>query len=283
MPVSAKMRAAAGKVRTARRRTARGSAMASINRAVGFNRGRQLVSIPAALRARSMMGGTELKSMDNGKFNQYASTLAGPGVPIQFTGAGTVNSLTYPIEGSSFYNRIGRRTRGVSLELHGIIEPTLTNTAATKAQYARIIIVYDRQSNGATPAVSDILLDYFVGGQTSTTSQSGLNMDNRDRFMILRDRKVLLPPLGISGVAPTTTATGLYTINSDVKESSFNYSEYIKLNGLETQYKSSTPSSESNIGDVATGGYLVVVIQEQILTTQVAWQLSFQTRLKFLD
>lgn len=259
------------------------SATKSINRAVGFNRSRQLVSVPAALRARSLFAGTELKACDTVQFNEYATGVAGAGgAGLVITGAGTVNSLiNYPIEGSSFYNRIGRRTRGVSLELHGKIEPTNANATAVKAQYARIIILYDRQPNGATPSVSTILQDYCIDNTQSTTSQSGLNMDNRDRFQVLRDRKVLLPPLGINGVAPTTSAGGVYTINSDLKDGTFNYSEFIRLNGLETQYKASSTSS-NNIGDVATGSYLILVMQELTGTTG-AWMLSFQTRYKFLD
>lgn len=216
-----------------------------------------------------MMAGTELKSCDEGGRSQ----------PL--TSAGIVDQIIdMPIEGSSFYNRIARRTRGVSLEFHGIIRPTLTNTAASKVQYARILIVYDRQANGALPSGSDILLDYDNGGGTTNTAYSGVNMDNRDRFQIIRDRKMILPPLGALGVASTTTAPSVYTTNADMKDSMFNYSEYIKLNGLETQYKASTGGA---IGDISTGAYLIYLIQDQTDANTTAWQLQWNVRYKFLD
>lgn len=221
-----------------------------------------------------MMAGTELKSCD---------TSGAPGSPLSepFTYAGSVTTLLdMPIEGSSFYHRIARRTRGVSLEVHGMIVPTNTNTAASKLQYARLLLVYDRQANGALPSGSDILLNYDYGGVTNASSFAGVNMDNRDRFQIIRDRKILLPPLGALGVAPTTTSASVFTTNADLKDSTFNFSEYIKLSGLETQYKAST---DGDIGDISTGAYLLYLIQSQSDANTTAWQLQYQARYKFLD
>lgn len=272
MPVSYKNRMTQQKGYAARKavRRARRGVSSQLTRAIGGNISRALVSIPAALRARAGTGATEIKSIDGSNFATMPTFLT----------AGVVQQAisNMPIEGSSFYNRIGRRTRGISLEFHGEVVPTLGNAAAVPQQYARIMIIYDRQPNGALPAIGDVLLDYDHSGNTNTWSFSGLNMDNRDRYVVLRDRKILLPALGINGVASTTGSIPLF--NGDDKASTMIYNEYIKLGGLETQYKA---SSSGAIGDVATGSYIMILISNADANATAAWKLQYNARYKFLD
>lgn len=211
----------------------------------------------------------------------YCPVHGGTPIPFANEANAVVRSLvSYPIEGSSFYNRIGRRTRCVSLEVRGFIQPSKGNAAAVDAQLARIIILYDRQPNGAAPTLGTVLTDYDFNGTATTSAQSGLNMDNRDRFVILRDRKLILPPLGVNGVAPTTTSPNVYTTNSDLSDSQMNYCEYIKTQGLETQYKG---TGGGTISEVATGAYLILLIAQTDSNGTPAWQLNFTVRQKFLD
>lgn len=254
-------------------------ARAVINMTGGANR-RRLVSVPAALRARGGLGGmaTEIKSVDYvGALTEASGTALKLYSPASGVTAAVL--LQMPIEGSSFYNRIARRTRGVSLEIKGHIAPTLSNAAARGLQWGRILIIYDRQPNGAVPSVATILTDYDEGGNAATYSTSGINMDNRDRFLVLRDRKFLLPPIGINGVAPTTTSANLAGTNADMAESRFLFHEFIKLNGLETQYKASTTGA---IGDIASGSYIILCMSETD-TSVAAYQFTYQCRYKFFD
>jgi len=236
--------------------------------------------IPAVMRSRRGLSGpsTELKSVDsNGQNDEAGGTSMALVAPANGTSSGILFQM--PIEGASFYNRIARRTRGVSLEIRGHIKPSLANAAAKGLQWGRILIVYDRQANGAVPSLATVLADYDEAGNVTTVSTSGVNMDNRDRFLILRDRKFLLPPVGINGVAPTTTSPNIVAGNSDIAESKYLFTEYIKLNGLETQYKASTSGA---IGDIATGSYLIYCLDELDLTTS-AWKLTYTVRYKFYD
>lgn len=218
---------------------------------------------------------TELKTCDDNN-----KCLEVSGTPLNFYTVGGGNSasvlLQMPVEGSSFYNRIARRTRGVSLRIKGYIQPTYSNNSAIKEQMGRVVIVYDRQPNGAVPSIATILLDYEQGGSTSTSTFSSINPDQRDRFVILRDRQVLLPAIGVNGAANTTFASA---VNGDLKDSRFVFDEYIKLNGLETQYKASNTGA---IGDIASGSYIILCISDRD-TSSSAWCLSYQARYSFYD
>lgn len=249
-----------------------------VARYIGATSRRQVVSIPAKLRAQGGMA-TELKTCDSSGFQiENGAQLLLCSVASASGGANPSVLLDMPIEGSSFYNRIARRTRGVALRIRGNIWPSLTN-AATPTQYCRIIIVYDRQPNGALPSLQAVLGDYPNGGTINTSIMSGINPDNRDRFMVLRDRQFMLPAVGANGVAPTTTSPQFLTDIGGNKESRLQFDEYIKLNGLETQYKASTGGG---IGDISTGSYLIIAMASSSLASS-PWVLSYQCRYSFYD
>jgi len=197
--------------------------------------------------------------------------------------AGIVTWIPMPQEGSSFYNRIGRRIRAKSLEVKGYVYNTLTNTSAkNELNYMRFMVVYDRQVNGANPSFSDVIQAYNNAGGTTNTALDGMNMNNRDRFMILRDWKIVLPPVGVAGVA-TTYSDGIVT-QASAKEDrgSLNFHDYIKLKGLETQFKGT--SNPSVVGDVSTGAYFFVACTfDETSPANPAWGIKVATRFKFLD
>jgi len=224
--------------------------------------------LPAALNSGTRSGGTELKSVDQ------------PGGQVSIFTAGFIGPVVQPpVEGSSFYHRIGRRTRGVSLEIKGIVSPTLdvNATAPVNAQLARIIILYDRQANGANPAIADVLNAYNNAGATSGgTPYDSLNMNNRDRFIILRDRFMYLPPLATLGGTPAKIQG--VTVDPYANKSLI-YHEFIKLKGLQTHYKAST----GGIGDIATGSFLILTISNGDNNTVGQWALNYGARFKFFD
>jgi len=230
-------------------------------------RARVLARYPAGLVGGR--GATELKSVDTAAVYDIGLGQAGT---IQLV-------LPPPKTGASFYNRVGSRTRAKSLEIRGLIQPTYINTVALRMQYVRIIVLYDRQANGAPPSVADVITDYDTDGNAITGSVlSGLNMNNRDRFLVLRDRKLILPSIGVSGVVdssahfyPDPNAPGTVI-----------YNEFIKLKGLETHYK----ASNGTIGDISTGSF-VILAQQQLPApageTSPAWSFVWRARFKFFD
>jgi len=56
----------------------------------------------------------------------------------------------------------------------------------------RLLLVYDRQPNGAFPAITDILYNQNAG---AVEYGSGVNMTNKSRFSIIRDLRLQIDPL----------------------------------------------------------------------------------------
>lgn len=216
---------------------------------------RTITNQPAALRA--FRG--EIKAVD---------------VPVQNYAVNTTASITQLNAiriGSTYVNRIGRRIEMKNLRLTGILEQL--RTIATE-DYMRVMVVYDRQPNGAFPVLADIIATTDQAAANTTGVFSNINLNNRDRFIFLRDKRVALPSSTITAgvvtnlgpIDPITTLT--------------NFDMFIPLKGLVTQYKAD--SSPAVIGDVATGSLLLVIVGGTAAGSE-GWQIAIETRLRFND
>lgn len=112
---------------------------------------------------------TELKSIDL----DLATTGSGTGDITTTMGRTCANAISI---GADINQRVGRKITIRSLEMHysvfadaDQVDPTLS----------RIMVVFDRQANGTQPAGTDIL--------TASTVYSPKNLNNRERFTILKD------------------------------------------------------------------------------------------------
>jgi len=212
--------------------------------------------------------GTELKSVDSHLDVGFGIT------------DGNILEIGLPIQNPTFYGRIANRTRGVSLELRGLIQTTAANGTEVPNQIGRILVVYDRQPNGAIPASSDILQDFAYDGSTSSTNLSKLNMVNRDRFLILRDRPMWFKAIGADGIADATADP--FSVVNDPNTSSvpgFVYNEHIELKGLQTQYRA---SSTGGIGDISTGAFYLLCMDTTV-SGNSAFKLEVRCRYKYYD
>ncbi len=89
-------------------------------------------------------------------------------------------SLNLIPQGVTESERVGRKCRIRSLVMRGeMVQPTTTDVAAAGAK-GRVIIYVDKQCNGATAAVLDIL--------DTATVNSFRNLANSGRFQILMDK-----------------------------------------------------------------------------------------------
>lgn len=183
---------------------------------------------------------------------------------------GNLACLNLISAGSSFFNRIGRKIALQSIYLNGDIQSGTDPAVSLAQEYLRIIVVYDAQTNGATPVWSDVVQATTQANVTSSLARDGFNLNNRDRFKIIINKRF---------ITPETTAAGINATGGAVTPTMNEYTiqEYRKLNNMETQYKAD--SSPAVIGDVATGG-LFLLVQG---STGGQWLLNWTCRIRYTD
>lgn len=104
--------------------------------------------------------------------------------------AGTTHLLNGISPGTGFNERVGRKfvIKSIQLRLHlsyRYMGDTSMAYGAVPAGILRVVLVWDKQPNGVTPAITDI----FV----TNNAQSMTNLDNRNRFNILMDKVYSTP------------------------------------------------------------------------------------------
>jgi len=169
--------------------------------------------------------------------------------------------------GSAFFNRVGSRIEMKNLQFNGFLGPNTAATSTTPSNL-RLLIVYDRQPVGALPVISDILQDRNQVGTALTGGLSHINLDNRDRFTILRDMRWTVPTVTAGVVTGISIGVGdTWCINT-----------FIKLKGLGTHYKSS--SNPCTIADISTGALYACFVTE---TNDSDWVVEADFRLRYND
>ncbi|MDG0901972.1 capsid/nuclear shuttle family protein [Pseudomonas sp. L01] len=187
---------------------------------------------------------------------------------------GSVTCLNLIRAGSSFFNRIGRRVELKNITFSAAVAPLRTSTTST-SEYIRIIVVYDRQTNGANPAIADVLQSVDQAGANTTTSFSGINLNNRDRFRIFIDERITLPNITVAGAITTSPS-----VDIDPLKTTFNIKRFVKLGRELTQYKAD--SAPAVVGDIATGGLFLVMLGSAGAGTE-AYGLNWESRVRFND
>lgn len=182
-------------------------------------------------------------------------------IPVNTTGSFTLlNGTTL---GSDYTNRIGRKIVCKSMYIRGFVtaENSLNlSAAATPSQQARMILLVDMQPNGAAPAVTDVL--------NTAHPASQLNLNNRDRFKVLRDDVFTLDPISVAAGSVGFCGTTTYEVSC-----------YKKMS-LETIYNS---GSAGTIGDINSGALYMFWIGSAVTGTNTDGAAVVSARLRFLD
>jgi len=206
------------------------------------------------LSVGSGLGTTERKVVD---INTTAYAIESTGTQLQL--------LNGCIPGSQNYNRIGRKIFMRSLQIRGAVN--LTDTTAGLNVVFRMVIVYDKQSNGSAPTWANIFTSQNIAGTTASDVYAMVNLDNRDRFVILRDK--LFVPGAIDNTATQTYAMGPGVIVMN---------EYIPIK-LETIYNAGTAGT---IGDITSGSLYCFWISNANnnagVTASVAFRMRFEDK-----
>jgi len=176
---------------------------------------------------------------------------AGPAANNLIAGMVCLNIIT---QGSAVNNRIGNKINITSIRCRFDIGVTLVPWATYNT--VRYMVIYDRQCNGAYPAITDILRS----NDTSTQHYSSMSIANRDRFVCLREG--------------TTTCD---TAHQQLSQ----FDLFIKCR-LQSQYKAST-AGNLTIGDIATGAVYFIVFGALHAGPVQATIYNFSSRVRYVD
>lgn len=118
--------------------------------------------------ARSLPGAIEKKYLD------IDITNAGD------MSAGVIDSLNLIPAGTSDVTRVGHKVTLKNVNLHFTLTRDDAGTSAPNNLMMRLILLIDKQANGALPAVTDVLKTADIN--------SFRNLDQAERFVILKDK-----------------------------------------------------------------------------------------------
>lgn len=173
------------------------------------------------------------------------------------------------VQGAGNNQRIGNKVSLKALRMKGQI----LNLATAVQTYGRLLVIYDKQPNGALPTYAAVMQTRDSAGAATNTAFSDPNFDNKERFTILRDTTIVFPSV-------TNTVGVLTNVGFDQQSKSdiniFNVDMYIKLKGLHTAYTGAT----AGIADISTGSLLFAVMIHQGAAT---WTFRNVERLTYYD
>lgn len=104
---------------------------------------------------------------------------------------GSVVALNLCDEGTSVSERIGRKICIKSVQIRGFLLP---QDGQVSSASCRVMLVWDKQVNGVIATIAEIL--------SASTSHSFMNLDNRERFVVLMDKMFSF------GISDTTMPLG---------------------------------------------------------------------------
>lgn len=125
--------------------------------------------------------------------------------------AGSVTYISGTSTGDDDTSRDGRQIFASSIQVHGIVRPEADTTDPC---YCRVLLIQDKQPNGVLATIGDI----FAAG----TSTSFMNLNNRDRFVILSEWSGVVGKVNTTATqaiagSPTVQAVKLYKDLRDLK------------------------------------------------------------------
>lgn len=169
---------------------------------------------------------------------------------------GSVTCLNLCNEGTGVSQRVGRKICLKSVQVRGRVNP-VDNT--TVDQCVRVMLIWDKQVNGVIATIAEIL--------SAATSESFMNLDNRERFVVIMDKQFVL------GAQDSATGyTGSPTIHP--------INKYKKLpEGSFTIYD----GTGAGIADINTGALYLVTIGDQTAASAVGGTARLACRVRYTD
>jgi len=235
---------------TAARRAA-ASRISSLRRFRAVTTGRFARGMPATRGFRPL----GLRSTGERKVIDVASST------YQVNSTGSFTLLNACVQGSDYSNRIGRKIVVKSVYIRGLVYPEAATGSAPVIQ-CRMILLVDNQPNGSAPAVTDVL--------NTGTATSQLNLNNRDRFKIIRDQTFVLGP-------QTWVAGPLISVSGSPSVHDVNC--FAKIN-LETIYNA---GNAGTIADINSGALYMLWIGSTVAASPGDGNAQVSSRVRFVD
>jgi len=171
-------------------------------------------------------------------------------------------------QGSGSWQREGDQVKLKSCHLRGMVKPNTGAFSTEPPCGLRMMLVWDRQTNGATPSADNLIYNVDqAGAQITTNAFSMTNYVNKKRFQILMDEFQTLPYVG---------STGSDAASTDMHENGGTLDRYVKCKSLPTLY--STTANPATVAQITTGGLFFVIWA----AGTTCWQFTGQARLKYV-
>lgn len=167
-------------------------------------RARLAVVVPGVTRSSGFYGrfgpGGELKFLDNA----FSTN------PIANTGTIASNSLVVIPQGDGQSQRIGRKITVRSIYASFCLQIPATLNSDDSSDIVRIIIYWDKQTNGAAATPGEILAAGDVATQRNVLSYR--NLENASRFRILKDKSYYLTTMAGIGSSGDVASVDAYKL-----------------------------------------------------------------------
>jgi len=204
----------------------------------------------------------EIKFVDNALTNTLFRSAATPPVGVYLGG---------PVQGAAPYQRVGQKIMNKSIHIRGIV----VNSATSTEDLGRILVVYDRQPNGAVPTYATLIASYIAAGTSASTAYDGINMNNRERFKVLCDEQFRFP--ACTNTSGVLTNLAQIDATGNTAAAKWNFERFIRLKDLVTHFNT---TNGGGIGDVTTGALLMFVVSQG---NDSCWTFNWSSRLRFDD
>lgn len=181
-----------------------------------------------------------VKQLVNTEFD-FKDTTTG----VSPTSGGSMTLLNGMTQGDTASSREGNSIRMKSLDLRFY----LTNNSTAVNTNTRVMLVHDKQPNGSTALVTDVLATNNV--------VSPRNLDNRKRFKVIYDRTFSLSTAGPSN------------LNSAFYKKDFN--QHVAFYNA---------SNAGTIADISTGALFLLLLSDQAVNAPT---INYYFRLRFID
>lgn len=167
-------------------------------------------------------------------------------------------------EGSGYFNRIGRKTKTLSIRLkfHFVYKYSndLTSgySAGTVGNMLRMVLVYDRENTGVIPEFNKMFGVTDNQGNSTTYLTAPLHMTRTDRFRVLLDEMIVFNPTSTPVVGDYDPITG----NTTAAYTCYNtktvdrWVDCSKKDILQTYQSTSNPAT---VSDLSSGAIYLVL------------------------